>query len=216
MLKKGLALFLFFIFAMSAYAYEIRLPDPAYKGKMSLEETLAQRRSVRSYYPNELTLKQLSQLLWAAQGITQPKWGFRTAPSAGAIYPLYLYVVKKDGVWLYDPKTHSLKQTLKEDKRASLTRASLGQKFIQEAPVSIVITADFERTEVKYGQRAFQYVHNEAGHAAENLLLQAVAMDLGAVVVGAFWDNVAARTLDLPYEHTPIYIIPVGYAKTTR
>jgi len=213
MLKKYLALCLLFSFAASAFAYEVGLPAPSYKGKLSLEETLAQRRSIREFFPNELSQQQLSQLLWAAQGITQPKWGFRTAPSAGAIYPLQLYVVKKDGVWKYDPKNHSLTKTLDEDKRPSLCRASLGQKCIETAPVSVIVTGDFEKTEVKYGQRAFQYVHNEAGHAAENLLLQAVALDLGAVVIGAFWDNVAARTLDLPYEHIPIYIIPVGYAK---
>jgi len=194
-------------------AEEIKLPAPKYTGKISLEEALARRRSERSFHPNQLTNEQISQLLWAAQGITDPQWGFRAAPSAGSCYPLEIYLVNHKGVYNYIPQSHSLKQILKEDKRPSLSRAALGQNFISEAPVNIVITAVFERTEEKYGQRAGRYVYMEAGHAAENIALMGVALGLGSVTVGAFWDDVVKSILDLPAEQEPIYIIPVGYVK---
>ena len=190
-----------------------RLPDPKYKGTITLEESLAHRRSERSFKDANLTNEQIAQLLWAAQGITERTWGFRTAPSAGSTYPLELYLVKRDGVYHYLPLTHSLEQIKDIDCRPSLTRASLGQNFIGEAPIVIVIAADFERTEMKYGARAQRYVHLEAGHAAENVLLQAVALGLAAVPVGSFWDDVVKAVLDLPYVHDPLYLIPVGYVK---
>jgi SagB-type dehydrogenase family enzyme len=190
-----------------------RLPDPKYKGTLTLEESLAHRRSERSFRDASLTNEQIAQLLWAAQGITERTWGFRTAPSSGSTYPLEVYLVKRDGVYHYLPLTHSLEQIKDIDCRPSLTRASLGQNFIGEAPIVIVIAADFERTEAKYGARAQRYVHLEAGHAAENVLLQAVALGLAAVPVGSFWDDVVKAVLDLPYVHDPLYLIPVGYVK---
>ena len=208
-----LILVLFFFWGGIAGSEEIRLPTPKYTGKLSLEEALTRRRSERSYYPNQLTNEQISQLLWAAQGITEPQWGFRAAPSAGSCYPLEVYLVNPKGVYNYIPQSHSLKLTLKDDQRPSLARAALGQNFISEAPINIVITAVFERTEEKYGQRAGRYVYMEAGHAAENIALMAVALGLGSVTVGSFWDDVVKSVLDLPAEQEPIYIIPVGYAK---
>lgn len=189
----------------------IKLPEPKLIGKMSLEETIAKRRSERSFQPTELTLEQISQLLWAGQGITEKGWGFRTAPSAGALYPLYLYALKKDGVFQYVPDGHKLIQISEEDKRPALVRASLGQNYIGEAPLVIVVTGNFRITEAKYGQRAYRYLNMEIGHVAENIHLQAVALGLVSVPVGAFWDDVVAKTLELPDTQDPFYIIPIGY-----
>lgn len=191
----------------------IKLPMPKTVGKMTLEESLYHRRSERTYVKSYLSNDQISQLLWAAQGITEPTWGFRTAPSAGSIYPLELYLVKPEGVYHYVPRSHSLELHLKGDKRPSLTRAALGQTFIGDASINIVICAIFDRTREKYGLRTERYVHLEAGHAAQNILLQATAMGLGSVPVGSFWDDVVMATLELPYGYEPLYIVAVGYLK---
>lgn len=191
---------------------EIKLPPPKYSGKTSVEETLLRRRSYRSYHPNQLTKEQISQILWAGQGITESTWEWRTAPSAGAIYPLTLYLVNKDGVYEYFPKLHKLVLVTKSDKRPELVRCSLGQSFIGEAPVVIVIAADFQKNKPKYGSsRGIRYVYMEAGHAAQNIHLQAVALGLGSIPVGAFWDAVAQSALGISKDMDPIYLIPVGY-----
>ena len=192
---------------------KIKLSSPATKGAISIEETLANRRSTRSFKDKALTLDQISQLLWAAQGITEKNWGLRTAPSAGALYPLEIYALTKDGVYRYNPEGHSITVLSKEDKRAALARAALGQSFIASAPLDIVITAVYPRVTRKYGERGFRYVHIEVGHAAENIHLQAVALGLGSVPIGAFNDGKVAEALTLPEEHEPCYIIPVGYPK---
>jgi len=194
---------------------KINLPEPKIMGKMSVEESIFRRRSERSYTNQELTLDQISQLLWSAQGITDKTWGFRSAPSAGALYPLTLYILKKDGVFKYIPDGHKLAQISEEDKRPSLVRASLGQSYIAEAPLVIVIAGNFRITETKYGQRSYRYVNMEVGHVAENIHLQAVAMGLVSVPIAAFWDDVVAKTLELPDTQDPFYIIPVGYQKPT-
>lgn len=191
----------------------IKLPEPKTSGKMSVEESIWRRRSERSFYPNELTIDQLSQLLWAGQGITEKTWGFRAAPSSGALYPLTLYVLKKDGIFKYVPDGHKLVQTLAEDRRPSLVRASLGQSYIGEAPVVIAICGNFRISEAKYGQRAYRYLNMEVGHIAENIHLQAVAMGLVSLPIGAFWDDVVAKALELPDTQDPFYIIPIGYFK---
>jgi len=193
----------------------INLPEPKTVGKMTLEESIFRRRSERSFLPNELTTEQLSQLLWSAQGITDKSWGFRAAPSSGSLYPLYIYVVKKDGIFKYIPDGHKLVQVATDDRRPSLVRASLAQTFIGEAPIDIVICGNFRIIEAKYGQRAYRYLNMEIGHVAENIHLQAVAMGLVSVPVGAFWDDVVAKTLELPETQDPFYIIPVGYLKTS-
>lgn len=216
MLKRILVLVLVLVLLKGGSvmaAKTIKLPAPKTSGKMSLEEAIYSRRSYRSFYPNELSIEQISQLLWSAQGITEKGWKFRAAPSAGALYPLEIYIAKSDGVYHYIPDGHKLVQISTEDKRLSLVRASLGQSFIGEAPVDIIIAAVFQRTVSKYGPRAERYVNMEVGHAAENVHLQAVSLGLGSVPVGAFWDDVVARVLSLPDEHEPLYIIPVGYAK---
>jgi SagB-type dehydrogenase family enzyme len=191
----------------------INLPKPKLSGKISLEQTIAQRRSEREYLKKELTDDQLSQILWAAQGISDTSFGFRTAPSAGALYPLNIYIIKKDGVFRYLPDGHKMVQLATEDKRPSLLRASLGQSSIREAPVSIIITANFAITQAKYGPRAFRYVCMEIGHVAENIHLQAIALGLASVPLGAFWDDVIKSTLEIPENQDPLYIIPIGYKK---
>jgi len=191
----------------------LRLPTPKTIGPTPFESVLYHRRSERTFGKQELSTEQISQLLWACQGITENTWRFRTAPSSGATYPLEVYVCKKDGVYHYLPESHSLEQTKKVDVRPALVRASLGQAFVGEAPAVFVIAADFDRTREKYGNRAERYVPMEAGHAAQNLLLQAVALGLVGCPVGAFWDDALVRSLELPFQHEPLYMIPIGFAK---
>ena len=193
----------------------MKLPKPRYDSEISLEQSLLQRRSVRNYAEQALTLQEVSQLLWAAQGITDTE-GLRTAPSAGALYPLEVYVVVGDvqslspGVYRYEPDGHQLVKTIDGDKRASLAGAALGQGCVKEGAVAFVFTGVYERTTGKYGDRGIRYVHIEVGHAAQNLCLQATAMGLGSVTVGAFSDEQVTRLLNLPEEEQPLYIIPVG------
>ena len=189
----------------------IPLPEPSKEGRLSLEETFLQRRSVREFSPVQLSTSEISQLLWAAQGITDSR-GFRTAPSAGALYPLELYVVLEGGVFHYDPHAHSLTTVRIGDLRSDLYGVSLRQEAILNAPMILVVTAVFSRTEAKYGRaRSPRYVHLEAGHAAQNTLLQAVALGLGAVPIGAFEDLQVQEVLGLPVDHEPLYLIPIGH-----
>jgi SagB-type dehydrogenase family enzyme len=193
----------------------IKLPEPKYVSDVSLEESLIRRRSVREYTGEPLTLDEVSQLLWAAQGITAD-WGGRTAPSAGALYPLEVYVISgnvqdlADGVYRYDPKKHELVMIAEGDIRSQLSSAALGQTSVKDGAIDIVITAVYQRTTQKYGDRGIRYVHLEAGHAAQNVCLQATAMGLGSVTVGAFYDEEVSRLLNLPKGEEPLYIIPVG------
>jgi SagB-type dehydrogenase family enzyme len=186
------------------------LPVPRLEGPLSLEEALRGRRSVRAFTDTALTLDEIGQLLWAAQGITDPR-GYRTAPSAGALYPLEVYAVTPEGVFHYEPVNHALVSLSGEDVRGSLAAAALGQQPILDSPLILTITAVFERTEVKYGsERGPRYVYLEAGHAAQNVLLEAVALGLGAVPIGAFDDAEVMQVLGLPPDHLPLYLIPVG------
>jgi SagB-type dehydrogenase family enzyme len=152
---------------------------------------------------------ELSQLLWAAQGETDAR-GYRAAPSAGALYPLEIYLVTEKGLYHYEPDAHALTPLDKGDLREGVWRAGLEQESLRDAPAVFVLTAVYERTKIKYGARAERYVHLEAGHAAQNLLLQAVALDLGAVPIGAFDDQGVQAALSLPEDHEPLYLIPVG------
>jgi len=189
---------------------DIKLPNPDIKGKMPLETAISKRRSVRSYAEKDLTLGQISQLLWAAQGITDKKNGFRSAPSAGALYPITVYIVKNDGLFEYIPKTHSLRMIMNKDLRNNLASAALGQGSVSEAAVDFVIAADFRITETRYGSRADKYVWLEAGHIAQNILLEATALGLAGVPVGAFYDNKVKDALYLDKE--PLYMVPIGHA----
>ena len=186
------------------------LPPPTTKGTVSVEETLAKRRSIRAFKPERLTPGHISQLLWAAQGITEKRRGGRTTPSAGATYPLTTYLVTDQGVFLYDPEKHALVPKREGDVRSALAAAALGQAWVRESPASIVFAAIYARTTGRYGSRGQQYVHMEVGHAAENVHLQAVALGLGSAPVGAFDDESVARLLDLSHDERPLYIIPVG------
>jgi SagB-type dehydrogenase family enzyme len=206
-------IFLLFLCLAAEAQKTIQLPQPKYGGEMSVEESILRRRSERGFEEKELTIQQISQILWAAQGITDQQWGFRAAPSAGSLYPLTLYLLKADGVFRYVPDGHKLIQTITEDRRPSIVRASLGQGFIAEAPLVIVIAANFRILEAKYGQRSYRYLNMEVGHVAENIHLQAVALGLGSVPVGAFWDDVIAKVLELPGTQDPFYLIPIGYPR---
>ncbi len=195
---------------------EVVLPEAAHTGRASLEEAIVGRRSLRSFGAEPLRLEDVAQLLWATQGVTDTSRGLRTAPSAGATYPLETYLVAGDvsgltaGIYRYDPRTHRLAQTGAGDVRNDLAAAALSQSFIAEAPASIVIACAYARTEQRYGDRAERYVHMEAGHAAQNLALQAVSLGLGTVPVGAFRDDPVAALLELPAEEEPLYILPIG------
>lgn len=191
------------------------LPEIVISGETSLPQLLRQRRSVREYQEVSLNLSEMGQLLWAAQGITHPQ-GLRTAPSAGALYPLELYVVVGDvegltpGIYHYDPSEHQLTLTASGDQRKRLARAALGQSWIRDAAAVVVFTAIYKRTTRKYGRRGERYVHIEVGHSGQNLYLQAEALGLGTVVVGAFDDEEVAAVLRIPTDVKPLILMPVG------
>jgi SagB-type dehydrogenase family enzyme len=193
----------------------IRLPGPDRRGRVSVEETIAQRRSVRQYRPGPLALADVAQLLWAGQGITDPR-GYRSAPSAGALYPLEIDVVAGDveqvppGVYRYVPRDHALVRRRTGDLREELSAAGLNQAALKRAPAVLVISGVYERTTGKYGERGMRYVHMEAGHAAQNICLQAVALDLATVPIGAFRDTQVQSTLGLAGDEQPLYLVPVG------
>ena len=200
---------------LEAEEMRIKLPEPTYDSDVSLEESLVKRRSVRDYTGEPLKLEDVSQLLWAAQGVTAD-WGGRTAPSAGALYPLEVYVVVGNvkglaaGVYRYDPKRHEVIIIAKGEIRSQLASAALEQDSVRDGAFDLVFAAVYMRTTRKYGARGIQYVHMEIGHAAQNVCLQATAMGLGAVTIGAFYDDKVSRLLNLPKEEKPLYIISVG------
>ncbi len=181
----------------------------------SLEELLRERRSVRDYADAPLTQGEVLKLLWAGQGITQAR-GFRTAPSAGALYPLEIYLVAGNvenlapGVYKYQPTQNTLSLVKDGDVRAGLAAAALGQSSVREGAISIVIAAVYERTTRKYGPRGETYVHIEVGHAAQNICLQATALGLGLVTVGAFNDAGVRAIVGMSQDEIPLYVIPVG------
>ena len=195
----------------------VRLSEPRYASNTSVEKALSERRSIRSYEDEPLTLRDLSQLLWAAQGTTDPR-GFRTAPSAGALYPLELYVAAgnvtdlPDGVYKYKPYEHELVKIAEGDKRIELSRAALGQGSIREGAAVIIFSAVYERTTVKYGERGMRYVHIEVGHAAQNVYLQAASLNLGTVIVGAFYDDEVKKIMGMRENEEPLCLMPVGKA----
>lgn len=203
---------------VAAGTTEVNLPAPRFDSDVSIEETLLKRRSIRRYTRDAITLQDVSQLLWAAQGITERRggYGLRTAPSAGALYPLETYVVVGNvqdlapGVYRYLPEHHRLTRVAGGDLRADLAAAALGQDWVRQGAAIIVFTAVYERTTGRYGERGIMYVHMEVGHAAQNVCLQAVALNLGTVVVGAFYDDRVRDILKLPKNEQPLYIIPVG------
>lgn len=217
--KHMLFILLFTIFlsqeriCMAKNNNEIILPNPRLKGEISVEEAILKRRSQRSFLNKDLDLSQISQLLWSAQGVTLKKGGFsfRSAPSAGALYPMEIYILNTEGIYHYSPLDHKLILYRKGDFRSHLSIACWGQRFVAQAPLDIVICAVYSRVTRRYGQRGIRYVHIEAGHIAQNIHLQAVALGLGSVPVGAFDDEQVKDLLMLKSEEEPLYIIPVGY-----
>ncbi|MEA1958629.1 MAG: SagB/ThcOx family dehydrogenase [Chloroflexota bacterium] len=198
---------------------EIKLPEPKLQGEVSVEEAIAKRRSVRDYKTDALNLEQLSQLLWAAQGITAAGF-FRAAPSAGASYPLEVFVIAGNtvgldaGIYRYNVQAHSLSLHKSGDFRDKLgATAAFNQGCISDAPACISICAVYERTSKTYGKRGERYVHIDTGHAAENIALQAVALGLATVMIGAFEGRKVSEVLGLDDEMRPLYIIPVGKQK---
>lgn len=199
-------------------ADEIKLPAPSYKGKMSVEQAIQDRKSIRSFEDIPLSINDVSQLLWSAGGVTVDgvTGPTRAYPSAGAVYPLEIYLVAGNvrtltsGIYRYDWKDHSLILMKKGDFRVPLARAALGQQMIRNAPVTIVITARYDKATRRYGQRgATRYISMDAGHLGQNVHLQAQSIGLGTVMVGAFRDAEAAGVLGVKGE-TPIYMMPVG------
>lgn len=213
-------------------ASTVRLPAPSTAGGAPLAQAIAARRSVRAYDGKPVPLAAVSQLLWAAQGVTQPapkapatwnaKWGewrggLRSAPSAGALFPLEVYVLATSvdgldrGLYRYISAEHALVRAGAASVTAKdLMQAAFMQQDIAQAPLAVIITGVYERTAVKYGDRAPRYVHIEAGAAAENLMLQADALGFGTVYIGAFIDDAVSKTLGLPADQVPLGIIPVG------
>ncbi len=200
---------------MNTAAKITKLPGPAHVGELSVEAAIVGRSSTRNYKQDPVDLQAISQLLWAAQGITR-RSGYRTCPSAGALYPLELQLVAgrveglPSGTYRYDCANHAILHVGESDPRYDLAGAALGQSMISRAPATIAISGVFERTTRKYGERGIRYVFMEAGHAAQNIHLQAVSLNLGTVVIGAFRDDEVKRVLDLQPDESPLILMPVG------
>ncbi|MCE1247962.1 MAG: SagB/ThcOx family dehydrogenase [Firmicutes bacterium] len=191
----------------------ISLPMISKKGSLSFEEVLSSRKSVRKFSSKELDWNQTGQLLWAVQGVQFVNKKKKTSPSAGSTYPLTAYVVCSEGVFKYLPEEHKLLVIVQGDHRTALSMAALEQKWVAEAPLSVILTGIYERTEERYGARGRTYVQMEAGHAAQNLHLQAVSLGLGSVPVGAFIDSKVAQIIRCREGEIPLYILPVGYSE---
>ena len=197
---------------------KIHLPSPSQKGSISLEEAITRRRSIRDFTPEPISQSQLSQILWAAQGITDTSLKSRAVPSAGATYPLEIFIVCgrngieeiSDGIYHYGIAHHSLTLHHEGDVRLALARAALDEEMIYQAPVDIVICALYERTTLHYGRRGERYVHIEVGHAGQNIYLQATALGLATVAIGAFYDEQVREVLRLDKQYKPLYIMPLG------
>ena len=201
------------------------LPSPDTEGKMSVEKAMASRRSQRRYQDREISAEQLSQILWAAYGVTEPntdraflRGGFRTAPSAGGLYPFDIYVavgkVKgiEPGVYKFISEEHKIVRTIDKDMRKELREAALNQAMVEEAPAVLVYSAIFSRMTGKYGERGRErYVCMDLGHSAQNVYLQAEALRLGTCAIGAFVDNRIVSVLQLSEEEEPLYLMPIGY-----
>ena len=198
----------------------MKLPLPKWQSKVSVEQAIKQRRTTLSFTSQSLDLNQLSQLLWSASGITEASGYKRAAPSAGALYPMDVYVVVgqnrvppiRAGVYRYEPGKHQLSEVLKGDMRSSVARASLSQTWMADAPLTMVITAEYRRATVKYGKRGIKYALIEAGHIGQNIFLQAQALGLEAGIVGAFHDAEVIDAMSIPSAHAPILLMPVGHS----
>lgn len=199
----------------------MRLPDPQLEGEVSLERAIRMRRTIRSFDGRTLDLHQVSQLLWSAQGITGSRGFKRAAPSAGALYPMDVYAVAgagcvkglDPGVYHYAPGDHSISLGRQKDVRGEVAEASLSQTWMAQAPLNLVITAEYSRITGKYGQRGIRYAMIEAGHIGQDIFLQAQALGLAAGIVGAFDDGKLIRALGIKETHEPLLVMPVGYTR---
>jgi SagB-type dehydrogenase family enzyme len=189
----------------------IELPSPKETGGLPLADALGRRRSVREFASRAVTWGEIGQLLWAAQGITDRTGGLRAAPSAGGLYPLEVDSVTASGVFRYQPGSHTLVRRHPHDVRAALARAALDQESVAAAACVFAISAVPSRTTHRYGHRGIRYVQMEAGHVAQNLLLQAQALGLVGAPVGAFDDEALARALHAASGEEPLYLVPVGW-----
>lgn len=189
----------------------IKLPDPDLNGKVSLEQTIKNRRNIHQFTAESLRINQIGQLCWAAQGIIDSNSGLRTAPSAGALYPMQLYVVLPDGLYLYSPRDHALEKKITGDVRPMLSAASFGQRVLQNSPCVFVISGSVIKLEARYRGKGEQFAYLEAGHIAQNIHLQAVSLGLGSVPVGTFEPKSVAGICKLPENLEPLYLVAVGY-----
>jgi SagB-type dehydrogenase family enzyme len=226
MLEKWLGMILCSLFASSLFGIEagdapIPLPKPSLDGNVSVEKAIKERRTIRDFKNRTLPLAHLSQLLWAGQGITDPKEKKRAAPSGGALYPLDIYVIVGEkgvegieaGIYHYLPQEHSILLISKGDRRKEIASASLWQEWMAKASVLFIITAEYKRITSKYGERGVRYALIEVGHVGQNLFLQAEALGLGAGIVGAFKDSDVLKVMGSPAKHEPLLIMPVGYKR---
>ncbi len=210
-----LVLWVISIGAIAAETQRIRLPEPMLDSEISLEATLHERRSVRNFTTAPLSLEDVAQLLWAAQGVTT-RTGERTVPSAGALYPLDVYLAAGDldgvqpGVYRYRPRSHELQLHVSGDVRRELARSALRQQAVANGAAVVIIAGDYGRTSARYGSRATRYVHMEVGHAAQNVYLQAQSLGLGTVIIGAFEDDAVSEVLELPNNEAPLALMPLG------
>ena len=220
-LIPGIAILTLFSGRLSTAA-EISLPKPSFKGTVTVEEALKARRTHRSFISRGLTLKQFSQVLWGAYGVSAREYGYslKTAPSAGALYPLDLYAIVGDGgvenltpgVYHFRPENHTLMLLKEGDLRTQVARGSLRQMWMAEAPFMLAITGECARSSKKYGRRGVTYTHIEAGHVDQNIILQAEAIGLKAGIVGAFDNKRVSKTMEIPSSRDPLLIMPVGYS----
>jgi len=196
----------------------MNLPQPEMDGPVSVEQAIKRRRTTRSFASAPLRLGELSQLLWAAQGITEPGGYQRAAPSAGALYPMEVYaVVGEDcvegleaGVYHYRPEDHAVSLVKRGDQRSGVARSALSQMWMAQGPVNLAVTAEYSRITGKYGKRGVRYAMIEAGHIGQNIFLQAEALGLKAGIVGAFRDSDLIQVLGIPMDHEPLVVMPVG------
>ncbi len=204
-------------------APQIALGPPHVEQSKPLFEALAERRSVRAFGGDPITREELSTLLWSAQGITrrQGRFAFRTAPSAGALYPIETYLAVHrvkgidPGIYHYAVQDHALELLTAGDQREKVSRAALDQKIAHSADVVFILSAVFARSKWKYGQRAYRYIYLDAGHLAQNLALGAVALELGSCHIGALYDDLSNALLGIDAEHEGvIYMTAIGRPHT--
>ncbi len=203
-------------------AVSIELPKPTLAGTISLEETMARRRSVRAFGPEPIALEHIGQLAWSAQGVTDAATGYRTAPTAGGTLPVEVDVLLhgvpdlEDGVYRYLPGEHALRRRLVGDRRAAVTDATLNQGFVRDAPVVLALSAVAARTAPKFGAFTDRLIDMEIGHVGQNVSLQAVALGLATVVVAGFRETELAAALQLAEGERPVYLMPIGWPGATE